>query len=122
MNKIKIAIPTDSRKGMEDTIADHFGRCNTFTFIDENGNVLEIIDNTTRHMGGSGLPPELIKKHGADVLLCKDIGPRAIEMFQEFDIDVFVCNSNTVKEIFDRWKKQKIKKAGLADACEEHKH
>lgn len=122
MNKIKIAIPTNSRKGNDDTIADHFGRCNTFTFLDGTGNVVEIIDNTSRHMGGSGMPPELIKKHKANVLLCKDIGPKAIEMFNEFDIDVFTCSANTVKEIFNKWKNQKIKKAGLDDACEEHKH
>ncbi len=75
---MKIVIPTDDKKGLDDAVAEHFGRCNTYTFLDENGKVIEIIDNTSEHMGGSGLPPELMKQHGANVLLCKGLGPRAL--------------------------------------------
>lgn len=118
---MKIVIPTDNKKGLEDRIADHFGRCQTYTFLDENGKVLEIIDNTSEHMGGVGLPPELMKKHGADILLCNDLGPRAINLCKDLGIDVCVCHVNTVKEAFEMWKNKKIKKADINDACESHK-
>jgi len=120
-NGVKIVIPTNNRKGLEDTVAEHFGRCLTYTFLNEKGEVVEIIDNTSEHMGGRGLPPELMKKHGADVLLCRDIGPRAINLCKELGIDVYVYKAETVKEIFKLWQNNKLKKAGAEDVCEGHK-
>jgi len=118
---MKIAIPTDNKKGLEDAIAEHFGRCLTYTFLNEKGEVVEIVDNTSEHMGGRELPPELMKKHGADILLCKDLGPRALALCSQLGIDVYVNQAETVKEIFEMWKNNKIKKAGAGDVCEEHK-
>jgi predicted Fe-Mo cluster-binding NifX family protein len=118
---MKIVIPTDNKKGLDDTVAEHFGRCNTYTFLDEKGKVIEIIDNISEHMGGSGLPPELMKKHGANVLLCKGLGPRALNLCKQLGIDVYVCQAKTVKEIFEMWKNKRIKKANFEDVCEEHR-
>jgi predicted Fe-Mo cluster-binding NifX family protein len=118
---MKIIIPTNNKKGLDDKIADHFGRCKTYTFLDEKGEVIEIIDNTSEHMGGVGLPPELMKKHGANILLCKGLGPRALNLCQELGIEVYVCQAETVREIFELWKNNKIKKAGIEDVCEQHK-
>ena len=118
---MKIVVPTNSKKGLQDKIADHFGRCLTYTFLDEKGSVIEIIDNTSEHMGGSGLPPELMKKHGANVLLCRGLGPRAIDLCRELEIDVYVHETETVEEIFEMWKNNKLKKAGTEDSCQDHK-
>jgi predicted Fe-Mo cluster-binding NifX family protein len=118
---MKIIIPTDAKKGLDDKVAEHFGRCNTYTFLDEDGKVLEIIANTSEHMGGVGLPPELMKKHGANVLLCRGLGPRALDLCREFGIEVYVAQAETVRDIFEMWKNNKLQKASLADVCEEHK-
>ena len=118
---MKIVVPTNSRKGLDDTIAEHFGRCLTYTFLNEKGEIIEIIDNTSEHMGGAGLPPELMKKHGANVLLCRGLGPRAINLCKELGIDVYVYRAETVKDIFELWQNKKLKKAGAEDACEQHK-
>ena len=118
---MKIVIPTNNKKGLNDKVADHFGRCKTYTFLNEKGEVIEIIDNTSEHMGGKGLPPELMKKHRADILLCKDLGPRALNLCQELEIEVCVCQAETVKDIFEMWKNNKIKKAGAEDVCKGHK-
>ncbi|MFH1237438.1 MAG: NifB/NifX family molybdenum-iron cluster-binding protein [Candidatus Aenigmatarchaeota archaeon] len=119
---MKIVIPTDDERGLGSSVAEHFGRCNTYTFLDENGRVVEIIGNTSEHMGGTGLPPELMKKHGANVLLCRGLGPRALDLCRQFGIDVYVCQAETVREIFEKWKNKKIEKAGSEDVCEEHRH
>ena len=119
--KMKIAIPTDGNKGLNETVAEHFGRCKTYTFLDEIGKVIEVLDNTSRHRGGRLMPPEVIKKHGADILLCRDLGPRALNFCEQLGMDVYVCKVKTVKEIFELWKSQKIEKAGEDDICEEHR-
>ena len=118
---MKIVIPTNDKKGLDDTVAEHFGRCLTYTFLNEKGEVVEIINNTSEHMGGSELPPELMKKHGANILLCRGLGPRALALCSQLRIDVYVNQAETVKEIFEMWKNNKIKKAGTEDVCEEHK-
>jgi len=118
---MKIVVPTDGRKGLEDKVAEHFGRCNTYTFLDQEGNVIDVVNNTSVHMGGEGQPPELMKKHGADVLLCKGLGPRALDMCKQLGIDVYVCQAETVGEIFGMWKNRRIEKAGPEDVCEEHR-
>jgi len=118
---MKLVIPTNSKKGLNDKIADHFGRCLTYTFLNEKGEVLEIIDNISEHMGGVGLPPELMKKHSADILLCKGLGSMAIDLCKRLGIDVYVHQADTVKDIFELWQNNKLKKAGAEDACEQHK-
>ncbi|MBU4331612.1 NifB/NifX family molybdenum-iron cluster-binding protein [Patescibacteria group bacterium] len=118
---MKIVIPTNNKTGLDDKVAEHFGRCLTYTFLDEKGNLVEIIDNTSEHSGGVGLPPELMKKHGANILLCKDLGPRALNLCQQLGIDVYVSQAETVKDIFKAWQDKKLKKAGTEDACEQHK-
>ena len=118
---MKIVIPTNNKKGLDDKVAEHFGRCPTYTFLNEKGEVIEIIDNTSEHMGGKGLPPELMKKHGADILLCKDLGPRALALCDQLRIDVYVGQAETVEGIFEMWKNDRIKKADVEDVCEQHK-
>jgi len=118
---MKIAIPTDDKKGLQDTVAEHFGRCSTYTFLNEKGEVLEIIENTAEHAGGFSLPPELIKKYGADILLCPDLGPRALNLCRELEIRVYIFKAKTVKDILNLWKENKTKEAADEDVCEEHK-
>ena len=118
---MKIAIPTMGEKGYEEFVAEHFGRCPTYTILDEKGNIIEIILNTSSHMGGTGLPPELLQQNGINVLLCRGIGPRAIELCQEFKIDTFVDSSTIVKDIFNNWKNSSLSQATLDDVCEEHR-
>lgn len=117
---MKIVVPTDNKDGLKAEVAQHFGRCSTYTFLDENGNVMEIIDNTSEHMGGKGLPPELMKRHGACILLCRGLGPRAIDLCGELGIEVYVTDAETVKDMFDLWRNKKLKKAGLGDVCKGH--
>jgi len=114
---MKIVIPTNSNNGLNDTIADHFGRCKTYTFLNESGKVIETINNTSEHMGGSGLPPELMKKHGADILLCRGLGIKALRLCQELGIDVYTSDTVLVKEIFNQWKDNKLTKATSEDVC-----
>ena len=119
---MKIVIPTNGRTGLDDIIAEHFGRSHTYTFLKQDGEVVDIIDNISRHQGGKALPPEIIKAHGASILLCRDIGPRALNLCQELGIDVYVYKAETVSEIFKLWQDKKLKPAGEEDACADHKH
>ena len=118
---MNIAIPTLGEKGLEEKVSEHFGRCLTYTIMDNERNIVTIIKNTSSHNGGKVLPPELLKQNDINVLLCKGIGPKAIKMCNSFDIEVYVDSSSTVKEIYTKWKNNQLHKASLDDACEEHR-
>ncbi|MBN2142858.1 NifB/NifX family molybdenum-iron cluster-binding protein [Candidatus Woesearchaeota archaeon] len=119
---MRIAVPTNGTRGKDEAVAEHFGRCRTFTILDESGEVVEVIENTSQHMGGTGLPPELLKKHKVDVLLCPNLGPNAIRMCEQFGIRVFMACGSKAEDLFKEWKDKKAKAATLADGCEDHKH
>lgn len=114
---MKIVIPTNNENGLNSSVAEHFGRCRYYFFLDEKGKLIKIVENTTEHMGGSGLPPELMKKHGAEVLLCKGLGIRALKLCNELGIKVFVNQAETVKDIFNLWENGDLKEAISDDAC-----
>jgi predicted Fe-Mo cluster-binding NifX family protein len=118
---MKLVIPSDTTVGLDSSVAQHFGRCVAFTFLDGEGKLIEIIDNTSQHRGGKGLPPELMKQHGADILLCSDLGPSALDMCTTFGITVYVGHAATVRHMFEQWKQGRLTKAGPQDACSDHK-
>lgn len=113
-----IAIPTEGNKGLEDTVALHFGRCRTYALFDEEGKLIKRIDNIAEHSDGTLLPPQLLKQHGVDILLCRELGTRALKLCEEIGIDVYVHPSDKVKDLFNLWKDGKTKKASFDDVCD----
>jgi len=119
---MRIAVPTNGEKGKKEEVAEHFGRCETFTVFDEKGEFLEIIKNTSQHMGGSGMPPELLKKNKIDVLVCQSLGPNAIGMCEGFGIQVYLAHADTAEHMFNLWLDKKAKRADNEDGCKDHQH
>ncbi len=114
---MKIAVPVNNNQGLASEIAEHFGRCSNYLFLNEQGEIIEIIDNSSEHHGGQGTPPELIKKYGAEILLCRGIGIKAIELCNQLGIQVYAYPAKEVKEIFNLWRNNKLKLAGAENAC-----
>ena len=117
---MRVGVPTDGNRGMDESIGEHFGRVQTYTLIDIESEKVRVIPNTSNHMGGDVAPPELLRKEGVDVLVCRGIGRRAISMFSEFGIDVFIGASGTVSDALEEFKTGKLHKASENDACEQH--
>lgn len=114
---MRIAIPSNGDKGLEERVAYHFGRCPYYTILDEKGKVVEIKENTSEHMGGSGLPPKILKEQGINILLCRGLGRKAIAFSDRIGLEVQIGERQTVKEIFEEWKAGNTKKATMADSC-----
>ena len=116
-----IAIPSDSDDFEKADIAQHFGRCYYYILLDSEGNHVKTIRNTSEHMGGKGLPPELLKENEVDILICREMGPRAVNLCKELGIKPFICSSDNVKDAFREWAGGGMKKADPQDSCEVHK-
>lgn len=117
---MKIAFPTISNKGLEDNIGEHFGRVATYTIVDTETNEVRIIPNISHHMGGVIYPPELLAREGVDILICNGLGRKALAMFQEFGIEVYIASGGKVKDALNAFIKGMLKKATLNGACKGH--
>jgi predicted Fe-Mo cluster-binding NifX family protein len=119
---MKICVPTNGSDGMKDTVCEHFGRAPTFTVVDTESGKVNVLPNTSEHMGGVGKPPEQIAGTGAEVMICSGLGPRAVQMFESYGIRVYLGASGSVKNAIDLWKTGKLVEATQENACKEHRH
>jgi len=119
---MKVCIPTMGNNGINEVVSQHFGRARTYTIVDTETNEVEVLQNTSRHMGGNRLPPEIIVETGTHIMLCSGLGPRAINMFEQYGIDVFVGATGTVKDAINAWMSGKLTEATDENACKMHRH
>ena len=117
---MKICIPTMGENGLDNQVGEHFGRVPTYTIVDLDTKEVKVIPNTSEHMGGQGQPPEIMAREGVNVMVCRGLGRRAITMFEELGIDVYIGASGTVKDAIDAFKEDKLQKASIDDACGRH--
>jgi len=119
---MKLCIPTMGDRGLDETVSAHFGRAPTFTIVDVSTNEVKVLRNESEHFGGAGLPPEILANAGAHVLICSGLGPRAITMFEEKGIDVYVGAAGTVKDAIKAFQEGTLHEATDENACKEHRH
>lgn len=117
---MKICIPTTGENGLDNLVGEHFGRVPSYTIIDLDTNQIKVIPNTSEHMGGQGRPPEIMAREGVNIMICRGLGRRAIMMFEELGIDVYIGASGTVKDAINAFKQGKLQKASIENACGEH--
>jgi predicted Fe-Mo cluster-binding NifX family protein len=116
----KLCVPTSGGGGLDDRIGEHFGRVPTYTIYDSESEAVEVIDNTSEHAGGSGLPADILSTLKIDVLLCSGLGRRAIGILSESGIEVCVGLSGTAREAVEAWKDGRLSGASDGDACQQH--
>jgi len=115
-----IGIPTMGSKGMEEMIGEHFGRTPTYTLYDTETREARVIENTSEHMGGVGQPPELLAGNGVGIMICQGLGRRAIAMFKDHDICVYIGASGTVTDAIKMWEDGGLTEASEDTACGMH--
>ena len=101
-------------------MGEHFGRVPTYTIFDSATRKVEVIDNTSEHAGGRGLPADILSKLGIDVLLCRGAGRRAIDILGTNEIEVCIGVDGTAGEAIYAWKAGTLSSASAADACQQH--
>lgn len=120
MVDMRVCVPTMGNAGLDDVVCPHFGRAPTFTIVDLDTGEVRVVPNTSEHMGGAGKAPEIIHSLGVDVLICSNLGPRAISMLESLGIEVYVGASGTVREAIESWRRGLLQKASYDLACEMH--
>jgi len=115
-----ICFPTEGNKGLDDIIGQHFGRVPYFTLYDTESDEVKVIDNQSEHMGGRGLPGEILSKLGINVLICRGAGRRALQIMGSKGISIYFGAMGKVKDALEAWKNNELQLAQEGDACQEH--
>ncbi|NOQ53706.1 MAG: dinitrogenase iron-molybdenum cofactor biosynthesis protein [Thermoplasmata archaeon] len=117
---MRISVPSMGNNGLDEQVGEHFGRVPTYTIVDTETDAVETLTNTSEHMGGTGYPPELMAKANVDVMVCGGLGRRAIMMFEELGIRVFVGASGTVGNAVQMYQSGALQEATDENACKQH--
>jgi len=118
--KMKIAFASAENKGLESMVAQHFGRCPYYVFVDVEGNEVKSIETKENPYFNSherGVVPQFIAKENANVIIAGGMGPRAIEWFERLSVQPITGVSGKTEDILNDYLAGKLKGA---DPCDEH--
>jgi len=118
---MRIAVPATDASGLKANVFPHFGRCPYYTIFDDETGEVEILPNTSVHFGGEKQPPGLLKEKGVDILVCADLGRRAVGILSDAGIKVYIGAEGTVEEALDEWREGKLEKVPERYECEGHR-
>ena len=98
--KIYIATTTG---GLEDQVAPVFGRCQSFTIVEVDGNEIintEILENTAYSApGGAGIQTaQTIANRGCNAIIAGNYGPNAFPILSQSKVNVVTAQGVTVKD------------------------
>jgi predicted Fe-Mo cluster-binding NifX family protein len=99
VKKLKVAIATVGKKGLDDEVADTFAQANTFTLLFINGNRvhIEVLDNPaaslTRGRGITIVP--LLKEKGVNVVVASKLGLGASVLLEKAKIRMVLVSAGT---------------------------
>jgi len=117
---MKLCIPSTGEGGLDATVSPHFGRAQTYTLYDTETETVDVVANDGQHHGGGRHPPDIIADAGADVLLCGNLGRKAVSRFDDHGIDVFCDASGSVRDAIEAWEADALDRASADTACSGH--
>ena len=116
-----IAIAAEDDKGLAGEVSHHFGRCPYYVMIEVNGKTVLSTKVTANPYYGNhqpGMMPKFIHDIGGNVILSGGMGPRAVQMFQSFGIEVATGAVGNVGRVLDAYLDGKIQ--GIVPCSHDH--
>lgn len=121
--KERVVIPTEDGNGLNARLSEHFGRAPYFIIVElEEGNVsnVQVVPNEGEHFGGFGRPADRILQLRPNAVITYGMGPRALNIFQEAGIAVLRANADTVKDVVEAYRQDKLEE--LTEGCHHAHH
>lgn len=107
---MRIAITTTG-KYLDSEVDPRFGRARYIIILDDDGTIVETVDNAqgANALSGAGIQAgKLLADRKVDVLITGHCGPNAFRTLQAAGIKVVVEQSGTVKEALERFQSGKV--------------
>ena len=86
-----IAIAAEDNQGLAGEVSHHFGRCPYYVLAETDGTTCvktTVVENPYYGNHQPGQMPLYLRDLGAQVILAGGMGPRAVQMFLEYGIEV----------------------------------
>jgi len=107
----RIAIACDDNQGLNGQVSQHFGRCPYYLMVEVEGREVRntnALSNPYYNNHIPGVVPQFIKEQGTHTMIAGGMGPRAIDMFHGFGIEVVTGAIGTVKNVLDAYLRGEI--------------
>jgi predicted Fe-Mo cluster-binding NifX family protein len=118
----RIALSSEDNLGLDGMISAHFGRCPFYTMVNVEGDKIlgfEVVKNPHYTNHQPGVVPQFIHSQKVNVMIAGGMGPMAIDLFNQFQIDVATGVQGKVRDVVEAYLRGEIK--GIV-ACEQHGH
>ena len=115
---MRIAIPSEGDGGLKANAAAHFGRCPVYTVVDDSGVLIDLLKVSDDVMMHSKLPPDFLKEHRIDVVVCRDMGAKATMLCSKVGIKTYAAMGRTVEEMYGLWKSGMARLLNPGEGCE----
>jgi predicted Fe-Mo cluster-binding NifX family protein len=116
-----VAVAVEDELGLDGEVSAHFGRCRGYLMVHiENGGIgkVEGLKNPFFQAHEPGVVPRFIKDAGADVILAGGMGPRAVDMFKGFGIEVVTGGVGNVRKVLEAWLRGELR--GIVPCHHDH--
>lgn len=118
----RVTFACDDAHGLDANMSGHFGRCPYYTIVDiEKDEVknVKVIANPFADNHVPGKVPHFIKDQKANVMIAGGMGPKAIDLFHGFGIEVHTGVSGKVKDVLKAYQNGQVK--GTVPCAHDHK-
>lgn len=119
----RIALACEEGTGLKAQMSMHFGRCPYYTLVDVEGEKIkgvEVIPNPYFNNHVPGVVPPFIHAQKANVMIAGGMGPRAIDLFQGFGIEVATGVGGQVENVLKAYLEGKV--SGIIACAHDHPH
>ncbi|MCK4613205.1 MAG: NifB/NifX family molybdenum-iron cluster-binding protein [Thermoplasmata archaeon] len=117
---MKLCIPSMGNRGLDEQMGYHFGRVPYYTIVDTDTDEVKVVPNTSAHMGGQGYPAEILANLDIHTMIVGGLGRRAIQLFEQNGVMVYVGASGTVREALTAFRNNRLEAATDENACRQH--
>ncbi len=118
----RITFACEDAYGLEGLMSGHFGRCPYYTLVDVEKDTVKnvaVIENPYVNNHIPGKVPEFVRDQAAHVMIAGGMGPKAIDLFSGFGIEVHTGVSGRVKDALDAYLRGEVR--GTVACAHDHK-
>ncbi len=107
---MKIAV-TSKGQTLNDALEPSFGRCSGFVVYDSTSRTSSFLDNSKQQAlpQGAGIQAaQMLSAEGVDVLITGQIGPNAMQVLGQTQIQIYSSSAATVQEAIESWQRNEL--------------
>lgn len=123
---MRIAISAENNNGLDSIVSQHFGRCPYFILLDLEEQAVKAVTGVENPYFGNHAPgqvPGFIHSHKANVMLTGGMGRRAVQFFEQFDIQPVTGAAGTVRQALQGYLDGRLDGAQpCAESQQHHQH